>query len=256
MLRLLICLPICLPMAPTYPAPPVVDMLPAQRVEASDPAIAFLEACLMYCDKTVHSYLVTFRKQEYIGGTLRPLEVIEVSFRDHPYSVLFRWHQGQRLCSKALYVEGENKDKSGKSQVLAYSPRLRTALPQDPEGYFAKQTSRYPMTRFGFRKTMTHVLETWKNAAAENALHVQYLGLFKVPETGGLTCHKFHRTNYARPEDDGVTELIVYIDRATLLQVGSIVYGKDGQLLGEYYWRDLKLMTFPDSQFEPGILEK
>jgi hypothetical protein len=267
MARTLLCLPLCLLLAPTYPGQDLPEPAPLriQGRSGADAAgdsleIAFLEACLKHYAKTVQGYTVTFWKREFIGNTMHPWELIEAHYREQPHSVFFRWHQGHKplLCNRALYVEGENKDASGKSQVLAYAPVLGIAKENDPEGFFAKQTSRYPMPQFGFRQTMEHVLETWKAAAAEKALHVAYLGLRQVPETGGLTCHTFHRTKYARPEGhDGVTELIMFIDRDTLLQVGSVVYGKDRQLLGEYYFRDLKLNpTMDSSQFQRSAVEK
>ena len=48
-----------------------------------------------------------------------------------------------------------------------------------------------------------------------------------------------HRDRYARPENDGVLELTVYVDKETLLQVGSTVKGEDGKLIGEYFFRDI-----------------
>jgi outer membrane lipoprotein-sorting protein len=56
------------------------------------------------------------------------------------------------------------------------------------------------------------------------------------------------RTKYARPEDDGVTELIIYVDTETLLQVGTVLKGADGQLIAEYYFRDIRL----NPQFRPN----
>lgn len=267
-MRLLLCLPVCLLLSPGYaePVPTWLDStqrVPDEPVKAkhlpdlqSEP-IQFLEACLKNYDKTVKTYTLRFNKQEFLLGKLQPQEVIEVHFREKPHSVHFLWHQGARLCTKALYVAGENLDAKAKSQVLAYSPLLRAVRENDPEGYFAKQTSRYPMTRFGFKQTMEHVLETWKDAHAAGALHVEYEGLHKVPQADGKTCYKFNRTQYAKPEgNDGVTELVLYIDRETLLQVGSIVYGKDRQLLGEYYFCDVKLnVEIPAEKFTRKAVE-
>src|SRR5262245_64899677 len=113
MLRPLICLPVCLLLATdrpvalpdSKPAPPTVSQdVPPQK----DP-VAFLASCLeKYKQRDIKGYRLIMQKQERIGGVLQPTEEIEVFFREQPHSVLMKWVKGQRLASRALYVEGEN----------------------------------------------------------------------------------------------------------------------------------------------------
>ncbi len=64
----------------------------------------------------------------------------------------------------------------------------------------------------------------------------------KVKEAGDRVCWKLKRTDYKAPEDiDGVTDMTLYVDKETWLQVGSTLKGADGQLLGEYFFRDIEL---------------
>jgi len=51
------------------------------------------------------------------------------------------------------------------------------------------------------------------------------LGEQKVAQAGNRSCYVLRR-HYTEPENDGVMELTLYIDKQTWLQVGSIVEGK------------------------------
>ena len=258
---------------PSYPIAPLaaVSSTPHQvapgtaAVDSSLPdphrdPIGFLEACLKRYDAKVKGYTLTFQKQEMIGGEPKPrsLEIVEVAYRDHPYSVFFRWLQPpKRQVMRALYVEGENLDTQKKSRVKILS-NVGFVLDKEPDGDEAKQQGRYFINQFGLRQAMERALDSWKAARLENALHVEYLGQFEVQEAGGRRCYKFHRSKYARPEaHDGVVDLTIYIDCETLLQVGSILLNQQGQKLGEYYFRDIQLNPpFPEWQFTPEALRK
>jgi hypothetical protein len=226
-------------MAPAYP--PVDSREPTfsetgQAVAFGDP-IAFLEKCLERYDREVKTYTLTMRKQERIDGTLNPVEVIKVHFRGKPHSVFFEWMQNWRKALRALYVEGENNNK-----ILAL-PTIRIVGIQarDVDSDDAKQSGRYPMSTFGLKQAMQRIVTNWKKARAEGALHVEYLGVHKVPEVGNRPCHKFHRSHYPAPEDDGVTELILYVDTETQLQVGTVLLGENGKLMAEYFFQDIRL---------------
>jgi hypothetical protein len=114
------------------------------------------------------------------------------------------------------------------------------------------------MNQFGLKQAMERVLETWGPAAAKQKLHVDYLGLYKVSDAGGQICHTFHRHTYEHPEGaDGVAESYIFVDQDNLLQVGSLVLGEGGTLLGEYYFRNIQLNPdFPPEQFTPAMLKK
>jgi hypothetical protein len=272
MARILLCLPLCLLLAPSYPGATVHQAsLPTQQVEVQgpittgglpDPAkdvVGFLEACLKRYHETVQGFTCSFRKRERTGGELHPWETIAANYRESPQSALFEWQegarQGVRRVTKALYVEGENKNAKGQSQILALT--LLGVMKFDVDSADSKSSARYTLNEFGLKQALMRVLNAWKAAQAEKTLHVEYLGLHKVPEVGGQLCHKIHRHKYARPEGaDGITDVVIFIDRETLFQVGTIVKGENEQLLGEYYFRDIQLNPdFPAGLFEPGTLK-
>jgi hypothetical protein len=65
------------------------------------------------------------------------------------------------------------------------------------------------------------------------------------------------RTKYAKVPSDGVEDLTLYFDRDTLLQVGSVLRYRNGDLIGKYYFRDVQLNPdFPPWQFTPEALTR
>jgi hypothetical protein len=94
-----------------------------------------------------------------------------------------------------------------------------------------------------------------------------------VPEVGGRECYEVRRT-CAKPEvdpfaldeqpatdqktidRDGFSEVTVLIDCERRLQVGTVIRRADGELVGEYYFRDVVLTTaeFPPDTFTAPAL--
>ncbi len=222
---------------------------------AKDDPIRFLENCLKRYDREVRGYRLTLVKQERMGGKLQPSESIQVAFRERPFSVLLTWPSDPRPAQKVLYVRGENDNK------LLVKPAGLAALvgvvERDPEGPDARKSGRYPLTEFGIKIGMERTLGSWESARKDGALHVEYLGARKVPEVGGRPCWVLRRTGYKRPEEDGITELTTYIDQENWLQVGSVLKGAQGQVLGSYYFRDVRLNPkFPPDTFTRAAVKR
>jgi hypothetical protein len=265
MRRLLLCLPLCLvctsdssstePRCTTIFRPvadtgkPLPSEAAMERLAKTDP-IAFLEMCIRRYDREVHGYTATLRKQERIDGQLERSEVIDVAFREDPFSVLMRWKEGTRRAAATLYVKGENKDQLlvKPAGVLA----VAGIVTRDPNGRDAKKAGRYPLTEFGIKIGMQRTLESWQKARKQDALHITFLGEKRIKEAGDRPCWVLRRTDYQKPEEDGITGLTVYIDKETWLQVGSIIKGAEGRLIGEYFFRDIKI----NPRFEPGTFTR
>lgn len=214
-----------------------------ERLAKNDP-IAFLKECIRRYDREVKGFTATLRKLERIDGRLQRSEVIDVAFRDNPFSVLMRWKEGARRASATLYVKGENRD-----QLLVRPAGVLSVagiVARDPNGSDAKKGGRYRLTEFGIKIGMQRTLASWERAGNANALHVEYLGVKRIKEAGGRPCWVLKRTRYAEPEDDGILELTTYIDKDSWLQVGTLLKGEEGKLIGEYYFYDLKIN--PDFQ--------
>lgn len=269
---LLICLPLCLLMAPSQPEAnrgigaltlenvaddeaALPDDARMEQLAQSDP-VAFLEATLRRYQRFYKGYSCTFQKQERIDGNLNKVETIEVFQREEPYSVYFRWIDGVGQAERTLYVEGENDG------MLLARPAGRLAravvgdvISRDPEGREARSGGRYSLKESSMRKGALRTLASWQAARDKNELHITYLGTRKVEEAGNRECYAFRRFPYAMPEEDGIVELTTFFDKETWLQVGSIVKGEGDKLIAAYYFRDIKLNpTFNPDQFRKAAL--
>ena len=113
------------------------------------------------------------------------------------------------------------------------------------------------MSEFGIKIGTQRTLGAWKAAKKENALHIEFLGEQKIKELGERPCWVLKRTHYRQPEDDGVAELTIFIDKETWLQTGSILKDPDGNLIGSYYFCDVELNpTFDPQLFTRETLKK
>lgn len=226
------------------------DSAPAQ-----DP-LRFLEKCLeRYGQTGIKGYTATFHKQERISGELKPSEEIEIFYREKPHSVLMRWLKGERKASSALFVEGENEGMM-LARPAGIAGKLISYVRRDPEGEEAKQSSRYSIKELGLREALERTIRSWKEAKAEGTLRVQYLGIRKVPEAGNKECHVFKRTN-AKPEEEGVLESTFYLEKDTGFQLGSVLKGQGGKLMGEYFFRNVRVNPeFKPEQFQSSALSQ
>jgi hypothetical protein len=204
----------------------------------------------------VKGYTATLQKQERIGSRLEPTELIDVVFRELPFSVLMRWTEGARRAAAVLYVKSEYRD-----QLLVRPAGILSVagiVPRSPNGSQAKKAGRYPLTEFGIKIGMQRTLASWENAEKSNTLQVEFLGTEEIKEAGGRPCWILKRTGYAAPEEqDGITGLITYIDTESWLQVGTILTGVEHKLIGEYYFRDIKINPhFPADTFTTNALKR
>jgi hypothetical protein len=254
MRRALFCLPLCLlfisdstsqEQAPPTVFPDVPDdgkALPSEdKMEglAKRDPIAFLEECIRRYNHDVKGYTATLRKQERIDGKLERSEIIDVTFREEPFSVLMRWKEGARRASALLYIRGQNRN----NLLIRPAGMLSVAgvVERDPNGTDAKKGGRYPVPEFGIKVGMQRTLASWEKAKKANALHVEFRGVKDIKEAGNRPCWVLRRTRYAQVEDDGITELTIYVDKESWLQVGTVLKGEEGKLIGEYFFRDIKI---------------
>ena len=215
-----------------------------------DPFV-FLQNCMKLYDKNVRGYQVILQKQERLQGKLQNREIIEVAFREQPYSVAMRWLEGARKADRVVFVAGENE-----GMMLAHpagvAGKLVKVVKRKVDSDEARQSGRYTLDQFGFKKSLQRILTSMQAPKQKDALHLQFLGETKVFECDQRICFKLKRT-YEAPEADGTEDLTLYVDRENFLPVGIVVRGKidaatgNRELLGEYFFRDLRL----NPQFSP-----
>jgi hypothetical protein len=229
-------------------------MQSSEPLPIKDP-VAFLEDCVKRFDQQdIQGYKLTLHKHERIGGQLQPREVIEMFVRMQPRSILMRWLQGARRADRALYVEGENDGKILVRPTGLASWFVRTVA-LDPDSAAVRGASRFGIREAGLKHTLQRTLEAWRTGESAEVGRIEYLGLETVKAAGDRPCYKLRRTT---PEpENGVTETTVYIDKENRFQVGTVLKGPDGELVGCYFYTDIVLNPeFAADQFEPGAVAR
>jgi hypothetical protein len=224
------------------------ELASADRMEklAKDDPVEFLNKCLGRYNRDVKGYSLSMQKQERIGDKLEKKEIVDVKFREKPFSVYLRWEEGMRLAARVVYVEGANNDKmlvkpSGLGGFLIVT--------RDPEGEDARKSGRYTLKQFGLKKGLQRTLYGFEEAKKDGTLNVKYLGRQKIKEAGDRPCYVLER-HYAKPDADGVAYQKLFVDVDNGLLVGTILKGEKGELLAEYFFRDIRLNPeFDKDQF-------
>jgi hypothetical protein len=224
-----------------------------EELAEKDP-VAFLQRCLDRYEKDVTGYTCIFEKQERVKGTLRQKEKIKIHFNEKPFSVHMDWKKGWDALGarRTLFVEGKNDGLLiARALHHDFGPILVKKL-DDPQ---VTATSRFGINEFGMYKGARSTMVAMRKAKERGELHVKYEGIVQVKEAGDRPCYKLVRTPYHPPEDDGCNELVIYIDKDTLLQVGSTLKDSDGKLIADYFFHDIHLNpTFTPEQFTKKAL--
>src|SRR5262249_26279479 len=98
-------------------------------------------------------------------------------------------------------------------------------------------------------------LKDWRAAREKGTLRGEYLGVEKVRAVGDRPCYTLRR--HQEPDDTGVTEVTVYLDKEAWVQVGTVQRGQGGRLIGEYLSRNIQpTPTLPPDQFAPAALTR
>lgn len=235
------------PALPPRPVPPE-EKLSNEELAKRKP-VEFLELCLAEYDKNVTcGYRCHFVKQERVKAKLRDPEKLRVNFRAKPFSVHMFWLEGAEYCESSMYVQGENDGKLlARSMLFDIRGPVVTRPVNAPD---AKSASRFPITEFGIKAGMVSTIRSMKAAMEKGTLTMSYEGIDKPAKVGDRPCYKLVRTPYDPPEDDNIMKLTIWIDCDTLMQVGSELIDVEGNLIAEYYFRDIELNpAFSDEQF-------
>ncbi len=278
-----------LPSSPPHPHPPTADVAVAPKLPSTakpdlatlaqtDP-IALLDECRSRYATSIRGYKATLVKRERVHGVLHEDEVVRVWIRDEPYAVLMLWQSGSRevklggfslgRIEGVLYAVGENK-----GDMLAWRPdaKFLSTTRINPTSDQAQAASRYCIAEGGLSHAMERTYLAWSEARERGQLKWDFLGTKPIEKAGGRVCHVVRRTCVEPvldpflmhdPKPDAKTRpadafrtIAIMIDAEMGLQVGSRLE-RDGELIGEYYFRDLELNpSFGKEQFKPAALKK
>lgn len=268
---LLLLMPLCLSMSPTGPiasrpataALPVVEIDPLTQLPTADQfaelartdPVTMLEFCIARYQREIQGYRAVMEKHELINGKQLPREIVNVAFREHPFSVYMKWTEGADRAEASVFVAGENNDQ------LIIRPKSRAArwivsyVTRDPESPDVREVSRFSVRDFGIQKGTIRTLVAWKAAKDLGMFRFEYLGIESVKEAGGRLCYMIRR-DVNPPEEDGLTQVTIAIDVETWLQVGSWLKAGDTPI-AEYHFRNIEPNpTFGPKQFKTEGLKE
>lgn len=234
---------------------------------AKTDVLAMLNASMSRYKCEVRGYACTMQKQERVKGSPGKLEIIDIAFRDDPFAVVMKWKEGAGLATATLYAKGDNNGQLKARTLLGLQD-------SDPNGFLARQSSRFSILDFGIYRGTLRTYTIWKRARDNGTLKVEYLGTKPVKELNDRVCHLIRRTvdptevdNFSMADTEvrspatypkeAIGQVTIMVDVETWLHLGSDIRHPDGSLIAGYYFRDLKLNPkFDREQFHPNILKK
>lgn len=228
------------------------------RLRQEDP-FAFLEETLRRYEGEIEGYTAVLRKRERIGGKLHDYEETRVWFRETPFSVYMDWTEFSRSKmdnffaslkqpKRALYVNGQNDNR-----IVAVLQKTGLVMTTTVDSADSKNSSRFTIDQFGMGKGMERTLQSMRSARARGALHLKYVGeTDKETRLGNVPIYIFVRKPYDPLEEDQLNELIIFIDKKHWMQVGSILKTDKGEIIAEYYFRDVVV----NPAFEPDFFTR
>jgi hypothetical protein len=187
------------------------------------------------------------------------------------------WEEGGHKDAFGNLVRGSlyDEDKAADQLVIFRPAALLKDFAIPLKSQLARDASRYCIKDAGLYRSMLRTYAAWQKRKDAGELKAAYLGKRAVPETGGRECYEVKRS-CVRPEvdafaldeqppadpkiveRDGFSEVTVLIDAERRLQIGTILRRADGELVGEYYFRNVELATgeFPPDTFTTAALRK
>lgn len=254
------------------------------RLARTDP-VAMFDECLIRYQREVKGFKCGLEKEERIKGELKPLEKIALYVRGEVpdpatnkthIEVLMKWKEGAQKVmlfkvEGVLYREDQSRDK-----MTTWRPDavLSKANEVSIVGKDAQGASRYCIQDAGLYRTMLRTYNAWKTHQDAKTFNFAYEGLRAIPQLGGVECHvvkRICRTPELDPfamdfkvsssdtlEQEGFSEVTVFVDAKRWLQVGTELRRANGELIGAYYFKDVELNpTFSPETFEKdGLLKK
>jgi len=224
-----------------------------EEMAVQDP-MAFLENALDRYDRSVRDYTCVFAKRELVRGRMTERQVIEVQFRESPFSVLMKWVENADKCSRVLYVADRWVKEGQQYAVVEPGAIAKLFVPyvmRPIHGEDALKSSRRTIDQFGLRNSLALTLKYCRLARDKKILDLRFLGTDKIDGREPLVFERhlpYTGENGAWPD----RVLILHLDKELLVPVLCVAYADEGktQLLGEYSTTKIKLNTnLSDSVF-------
>jgi len=227
-------------LAPTVEAPSSVSGKYARDSEriAADP-IAFLREVAAKTAQ-LDEYRMTFYRQERLGipPRLGPLEKMQATFRQEPFSVRLVWNDEEMPYHESVYVEGRNKGqvlvRERKGALPLLPPTVRRV---DVDLPVKIGKSKNPITDFGPRRLLERTLAPFDDPQLAAITTVRYEGIVELEPMN----RPAHLIRIERSQTPGIayTRQDLYFDAETLLPAGTDLYLPNNVLDARYRYADI-----------------
>ena len=245
---------------------PVETDVPETQLEALERLaqtdhVALLEMCLNNYRENYSDYTCLFTKHERINGEFMPRQLVDVAFRQEPFSVAMTWRtedeEGEALTmpkgDRALYVEGK-----WKGQMLV---RPTSALLQALTGGYVKRTptdkevmesTLRPISSFGFERSLENLLSVYRAAIEAEDIEIKFAGYATI---GGREAIVIERL--LPPEKDyPAARTVTAIDLQYLVPVLVEGYDWQGEKFCTYTFEDVLFnLDLPEERFSPEAMD-
>ncbi len=223
--------------------------------------IALLEMCLDNYREHYSDYTCLFTKLERINGKFQPKQLVDVAFRQEPFSVAMTWRtedeEGESLKmpkgDRALYVEGKWKDKM---LVRPTSPLLQALTggfvqrkPRDPE--VMKSTLR-PISSFGFERSLENLLSVYRAADEAGDLTTKFAGYTTIGDREAIVIERY----LPAEKDYPAARTVTAIDVQYLVPVLVEGYDWEGDKFCTYTFADVQFnLNLTEERFSPEAMD-
>jgi len=204
----------------------------------------------------IKDYKAVFSKTELVRGRVVK-QVMDMKFRTKPFSVYFRYRQGNEAGRQAIYVEG----KFGNNLVVkeakglgAMAGRLYFKL-DDPT---VMSENRHPVTNVGIANVLNTALTVWDRESKIETAQVD-VKFFPKAKLGDVPCDAVQLT-YEKPHPELKFHMVrVYFDKDSKLPVKAERYGwprsaaEKPPLVEDYTYTNVKInQRLTDADFDPA----
>jgi len=196
--------------------------------------IALLQYAREHYSKRIQDYSATLEKQERINNTLKPVETLDIIFKERPFSVLMKWKKNPGKVDKLLYAEGHYDNKMIVHPTGLFS-WLKSAR-RDPKGKEARQSSRRTCDQFGFYRSMDSLLKIYTLAQNQGDLRIGYVGKTMVDKRPCIAMERILPVKKEYP----YARLVMEFDVEYLVPTAITSYDWQGRLVGRYVYKNLR----------------
>lgn len=202
----------------------------------------------------IKDYRCKMIRAEKHGLNIAAAEHIEVTFMVEPFSVYMNWAKNARKAEKLLYIDGENDGKMLVMPVLV--GWLTGPMKIDPAGKQARQSSRRPVTQFGFEKMLQRMYRPYQTGQLTigGTFKDHLIGPVTVDGQEAIAIERI-RTGGPAVEADQAVGWVICLDSDKLMPIAVSEFDQLDRLLGDYVFTDIEYnIGLTEDDFNPETL--